>query len=94
MPDGQLLRDHPAHRLAEDHGIVPTNSIEDGDRVEAAYLFTFDPLAAPPQLEIIADDEGFPWIWVVLGVGVVAIGALGWQLSRSVKRARPKAPTA
>ena len=71
-----------------------TTDVEDGDRVEAAYLFTFDPTAAPPQLEIIPDDDGFPWIWVVAGVGAIVIGALGWQLARSLKRVRPKAPTA
>ncbi len=70
-----------------------TTDIEDGDRVAAAYLFTFDPAAAPPQLEIIPDDDGFPWIWVVLGVGAIVIIALGWQLSRSLKRARLQAPT-
>lgn len=65
-----------------------TTDVQDNDRIQAAYLFTFDPTAAPPQLEIISDDAGFPWIWVVLGVGVIVIGALGWQLSRSLKRAR------
>lgn len=71
-----------------------TTDVEDDDRVEAAYLFTFDPAAAPPQLEIIPDDDGFPWIWVVFGVGAIVIGALGWQLSRSLKRARLQTPTA
>ncbi len=71
-----------------------TTDVEDGDRVEAAYLFTFDPAAPPPQLVVIPDDDGFPWIWVVLGVGVGVIGALGWQLSRSLKRTRPQATTA
>ena len=71
-----------------------TTDVEDGDRVEAAYLFTFNPAAAPPQLMVIPDEDGFPWIWVVLGVGVLILGALGWQLARSLKRARPTTPTA
>ncbi len=71
-----------------------TTDVQDDDRVSAAYLFTFDPTAPPPQLEIIPDDGGFPWIWVVLGVGVVVLGALGWQLSRSLKRAKQQSPPA
>lgn len=70
-----------------------STDVEDGDRVEAAYLFTFEPAAPPPQLEIIPDEDGFPWIWVVLGIGVVVIGILVWQLTRSLKRARQTAPT-
>jgi methionine-rich copper-binding protein CopC len=78
-----------------EHAVRHTSTdVEDGDRVEAAYLFTFDPSAPPPQLEIIPNDEGFPWIWIVLGGGAVVIGTLGWQLSRSLKRARKQAPTA
>ena len=77
-----------------EHAVRHTSTdVADGDRVEAAYLFSFDPSAPPPQLEIIPDDDGFPWIWFVFGAGAVVIGALGWQLARSLKRARQQAPT-
>lgn len=69
-----------------------STDVEDGDRVEAAYLFSYDPAAPPPQLEIIPDDDEFPLIWVILGVGATVIGVLAWQLSRSLKRARRTAP--
>lgn len=65
-----------------------TTDVEDGDRVEAAYLFTYDPAASPPQLEIIPDDGGFPWIWGIIGVGVVLIGLLGFRLVSSMRQAR------
>jgi len=70
-----------------------TTDVEDGDRVTAAYLFTFDPAAPPPRLEIIPDDDGFPWVWVVLGVGLGIIGVLGSRLFRSLKRARQQLPS-
>jgi methionine-rich copper-binding protein CopC len=69
-----------------------STDVEDGDRVEAAYLFTYDPAAPPPQLEIIPEDDGFPWIWVVIGVGGVVIALLAWQLYRSMQRARLAEP--
>jgi methionine-rich copper-binding protein CopC len=69
-----------------------STDVEDGDCVEAAYLFTFDPAAPPPQLEIIPEDDGFPWIWVVIGVGGIVIALLAWQLYRSMKRARRAEP--
>ncbi len=65
-----------------------TTDVDDGDRVTAAYLFTYDPAAPPPQLEIVPDDSGFPWVLVVVGVGVVVIGLLAWQLYGSARRAR------
>jgi methionine-rich copper-binding protein CopC len=69
-----------------------STDVEDGDRVDAAYLFTYDPTAPPPQLEIIPEDDGFPWIWVVIGVGGVVIAILAWQLYRSMQRARQGEP--
>lgn len=65
-----------------------STDVEDDDRVAAAYLFTYDPAAPPPQLEIIAQDDGFPWAWVVVGVGGSVIVVLAWRLSASLKRAR------
>ena len=65
-----------------------STDVEDNDRVEAAYLFTYDPAAPPPQLEIIPEDEGFPWIWVLIGTGGVVIVLLAWQLYRSMRRSR------
>ena len=64
-----------------------STDVNDGDRVEAAYLFTYDPTAPPPQLEIIPDGGGFPWIWVLIGTGGVVILLLAWQLNRSMRRA-------
>jgi len=71
-----------------------STDVEDDDRVEAAYLFTFDPTAPPPQLEIIADDDGFPWVWVIVGVGGLVIAVLTWRLATSMQRARDSAPAA
>ena len=65
-----------------------STDVEDNDRVEAAYLFTYDPAAPPPQLEIIPEDDGFPWIWVLIGTGGVVIVLLAWQLYRSMRRSR------
>jgi hypothetical protein len=65
-----------------------STDVEDNDRVEAAYLFTYDPAAPTPQLEIIPEDDGFPWIWVLIGTGGVVIVLLAWQLYRSMRRAR------
>jgi methionine-rich copper-binding protein CopC len=69
-----------------------STDVEDNDRVEAAYLFTYDPAAPPPQLEIIPEDDGFAWIWLVIGVGGVVIALLAWQLYRSMQRARQATP--
>ncbi len=70
-----------------------STDVEDADRVEAAFLFTYDPTAPAPQLQIIPDDDGFPWIWVVIGVGVVIIDLLIWRLYRAMKRARQNQPS-
>ena len=69
-----------------------TTDVQDNDRIEAAYLFTYDPAAAPPQLEIIAGDDGFPWVWVIVGVGVTAIAVFAGRLATSMQRARGSAP--
>lgn len=65
-----------------------STDVEDNDRVAAAYLFTYDPGAPPPQLEIIPDVDGFPWVWVIVGVGGLVIAVLAWRLVMSMKRAR------
>jgi methionine-rich copper-binding protein CopC len=69
-----------------------TTDVEDNDRVEAAYLFTYDPTAPPPQLEIVAGDDGFPWIRAIVGVGGIVIAVFAWRLATSVQRARGSAP--
>ena len=71
-----------------------STDVEDNDRIEAAYLFTYDPIAPPPQLEIIAGDDGFPWVWVIVGVGGIVIAVLSWRLATSVQRSRGSAPAA
>jgi methionine-rich copper-binding protein CopC len=71
-----------------------TTDVEDNDRVEAAYLFTYDPTAPPPQLEIVAGDDGFPWIRAIVGVGGIVIAVFAWRLATSVQRARGSAPAA
>ena len=68
-----------------------STDVEDNDRIEAAYLFTYDPIAPPPQLEIIAGDDGFPWIWVIGGIGGIVIAVFAWRLATSLQRARGSA---
>lgn len=66
-----------------------TTGVEDGDRIDAAYLFTFDPDAPPPVLLLIDEQGGTSiWIWLAIGVGVVIIGMLVWRLLASIRRAR------
>ena len=65
-----------------------STDVDDDDRIRAAYLFTYDPTAPPPQLEIIDDDSRFPWVWVFTGVGGFVVAVLSWRLATSVKRAR------
>ncbi|NND76339.1 MAG: hypothetical protein HKN44_15180 [Ilumatobacter sp.] len=67
-----------------------STSVDDGDRVDAAYLFTYDPAAPPPQLEILEPDDGgvSPWVGVVLALGLVGIGVLVVRLVRSLWRLR------
>ncbi len=70
-----------------------STDVEDDDRVDASYTFTFDPDAPPPQLELIPDDEGFPWVLVVILIGLVIIGELVRRLIVSIKRQRPEQPS-
>lgn len=66
-----------------------TTGVEDGDRIDAAYLFTYDPSAPPPALLLTPDDQGTSvWVWILIGVGVLVIGVLTWRLMSSLKRAR------
>ena len=67
----------------------------DGDRVEGAYLFTYDPAAPAPELIDAGGGSGISWIvWVVGGVGMVIIALLAWRLLASVRRARGLRPSA
>jgi methionine-rich copper-binding protein CopC len=72
-----------------------STSVADGDRVEAAYLFTYEPDAAPPQLEILETDDGGRslLVWIVLGVGVAVIAILAWRLIASARSLRQSRPT-
>lgn len=69
---------------------------DDGDRVAAAYLFTFDPDAPPPVLEIVPEDaDGGPPRWVtfaVLGAGVAVIAILAWRLVVARRNSSPSPP--
>lgn len=64
----------------------------DGDRVPAAYLFTYDPEAPPPVLEIVPEeDDGGPPGWLlpaVVGVGAALLAVLAWRLVAARRRAR------
>ena len=79
-----------AGEYAVRHG---TTGIEDGDRIDAAYLFTYDPDAPPPVLDVLpVDDEGTGvWVWILIGVGVAVIVVLAWRLLSSIRRARDTA---
>lgn len=70
-----------------------TTGVEDGDRLDAAFLFTYDPDAPPPVLDLLpVGDEGIAlWLWIVIGVGVVVIAVLAWRLLSSIRRARDTA---
>ena len=65
----------------------------DDDVVDAAYLFTYDDAAAPPQLVFVeSDDDGgvSTVVWIVLGVGLVVIAVLAWRLIAAIRaRSRP-----
>ena len=79
-----------AGQYAVRHG---TTGLEDGDRIDAAYLFTYDPDAPPPVLDLLpVDDEGTAlWVWILVGVGVIVIAVLAWRLLASIRRAREAA---
>jgi methionine-rich copper-binding protein CopC len=65
-----------------------STDVADDDTIEAAYLFTYDPTAPPPTLEIVPDSGGFPWVWVILLGGLVVIAVLAWRLRRSLQQSR------
>ncbi|MEM8745680.1 MAG: copper resistance protein CopC [Actinomycetota bacterium] len=63
----------------------------DGDIVEAAYLFSYDPAAPPPQFVFVeeTDDGGLAWwAWTILGVATAVILVLVVRLVLSIRRAR------
>lgn len=58
----------------------------DGDRVEAAYLFTYDPAAPAPQLVFEDDEPGRPWIIWLVAAGGVAVIVFAARLVVSIRR--------
>lgn len=63
----------------------------DGHEIEAAYLFTYDPSAPPPQLTFVeeGDDEGLAWwAWTIIGVAAAVIIVLTVRLVLAIRRAR------
>lgn len=61
----------------------------DDDVVDDDFRFTFDPVAPPPSLVFVEEDEGVSWlVWAIGAVGVIVIGILVWQLLGSIRRAR------
>lgn len=67
---------------------------DDGDRVDAAYLFSYDPEAPPPRLEILVldefDEDGSlrPWQWILIAGSVAVVAVLAWRLARAMARLR------
>ncbi|WP_420452123.1 copper resistance protein CopC [Ilumatobacter sp.] len=71
-----------------EHAVRHTVRSADGDVVEAAYLFTYEPGAPPPLLEFVDSDDG-AWWWptvVVAAVGVAVIGVLAARLIAATRR--------
>ncbi len=67
----------------------------DGDRVEAAYLFTYDPTAPAPQLVFNDDDRSRPLaLWLVAGTGGAVIAVLATRLAISLRRRHHATQTA
>jgi methionine-rich copper-binding protein CopC len=60
----------------------------DTDVVEAAYLFTYEASAPPPQLIFVPEEESgtSPIVWVVIGVGGLVIAVLAWRLIVAIRR--------
>jgi methionine-rich copper-binding protein CopC len=57
----------------------------DTDLVEAAFLFTYDPNAAPPVFLQIPSDNSRPWFVWAIGIGGAAVVAvLTLRLIRSI----------
>ncbi len=65
----------------------------DGDPVDGAFLFTFDPDAPAPQLVFVPEDDGLAWyVWAIIGIGLVVIVVLAWRLVGSIRRQRATHP--
>jgi methionine-rich copper-binding protein CopC len=57
----------------------------DTDLVEAAFLFTYDPGAPPPEfLQVPSDDERPWWLWVIGIGGAAVVAVLTLRLIRSI----------
>jgi methionine-rich copper-binding protein CopC len=64
---------------------------EDGDRVESAYLFTFDPASPPPQfIEVESGSRGSGLMWVVAAVGLAVSAGLTWRRVDALRRAKTR----
>lgn len=58
----------------------------DGDRVEAAYLFTYDPSAPAPQLVFSDDEPGRSWAIWIIAAGGLAVIVFAVRLAMSLRR--------
>ena len=88
--EASISLDEPLTETGE-YAVRHTITSIDGDVVEAAYLFSYDPAAAPPTLLFVDPDDGggpSPVVIAVAVVGVLVIAVLAWRLVRSVQRRR------
>ncbi len=78
-----------AARLDEpgEYAVRHATRSRDTDLVEAAFLFTFDPEAPPPELLQVASADETPWsIWAIGAIGTAVIALLGWRLIGSIRQ--------
>ena len=82
-----ITLDAPLSETGE-YAVRHTITSIDGDVVETAYLFSYDPSAPPPTLLFVEPDEGGVSIAVIVVavVGALVIAVLAWRLFASMRR--------